>query len=196
MKVIYLHGTIYILKSLNLEMLKNFELRVETPNRKCNLKCVDHLQLLTTTEITILPLFSIQPKQIIYKAIVNGSEVFVNYIYLASNKNNGEIYWVRYYFSGGLGYFKIMSKFIRENGVFSFVPVKGKNIDNVSKYNYDVYEISYPLFDIPSSGVKIIRGDKKKWDDLCELVKSKNIASPVSRIINVLDLIRFISEFF
>lgn len=56
--------------------------------------------------------------------------------------------------------------------------------------------MSIPLTIIPSSGVKIIRGGRKKWEDLCELVEEKNIKSPISWIINVFDLKMLISQFF
>jgi hypothetical protein len=173
-------------------MLKNFELRLENEpidNPSRNIKLFNHLDLIDHNcekPTSLNKLFVVTNNRV---------EVHTNHMYLATNEM-GEIYWVRFQFSGGFGYFKVMSKFVLDNGVHKFVREKGKNIDILNKHKYRVYEMSIPLINIPSLGVKIIRGDKKKWDDLCELVENKNIKLPISWIVNVFDLKMFISEFF
>lgn len=173
-------------------MLTNFELRLENEpinNPSRNIKLFNHLDIIDYN--------CKNPSRLSKLFIVrnNRTEVSTKHMYLATDKN-GEIYWVKFQFSGGIGYFKVMSKFVLDNGVHKSVREKGKNIDILNKHKYCVYEMSIPLINIQSSGVKIIRGGRKKWEDLCELVEEKNIKLPISWIINVFDLKMLISQFF
>jgi hypothetical protein len=180
-------------------MLHNFELRFENevdPNFSHKIKCIDHLKLIDNTRLKLSD-FIISNFGASFTVINNSVKVIKNHMYLATDKRDGKIYWVKFQICGDLGYFKIVSQFVLENRVFNFVPVKGKNINILNKHVYHVYELSTPLLFVPSSNAKIIRGDKKKWSDLCKLVEeNENIVAPISRVINVLDLKRFISEFF
>jgi len=175
-------------------MLQNFELCFENEvpsNNGYNIKCIDHLKLLNNNRLSATSF------RASFTLVNNDVTVIKNHMYLASDKSDGKIYWVRFQICGELGYFKVVSQFVLENRMFNFVPVKGKNINILNKGKYHVYELSKPLLFVPSSNAKIIRGGKKKWEDLCKLVEeNENLVAPIAWVINVLDLKRFISEFF
>lgn len=126
-------------------MLKNFELRLENEpidNPSRNIKLFNHLDIIDRncknpsslnkfvelSEHTTMSYSSVSSKYLTKLFIVgnNWIQVTTNHMYLATDKN-GNIYWVRFQFSGGFGYFKVMSRFVLDNnGLYKFVREKGK----------------------------------------------------------------------
>ena len=120
---------------------------------------------------------------------------YASKIYLVNAKSSNKMYFARLEFSGGFAYFKIKFELI-ENGKLNPQEIKGMNVDIVNSNLYRVYKLSEILNDFPYD-FKIIRTDKNKWQNLCNLVINEDTNNaPISSLVNVSDLKRFIYDFF
>jgi hypothetical protein len=132
-----------------------------------------------------------------YTSYDNSDKImYTNKMYLAINLLTDESYWATLNVGNSGIYFKLVCKINIKNGLFqtSYEP----KCIMICEYNfkgYSIYTTSLPLYRIPSS-YKIIPNNKKKWNELCELVIKYKINVPISWIIIVSDLRRFIYEFF
>ena len=125
----------------------------------------------------------------------NSKEYSTDRLYLIENLLDNSINWGTLNFGPGYitCYFKLFGKInIKHDGTCEllynpkFIIINGDNI-NV----YDIYVPSVKIYSIPYK-YKIIPNDKRKWNEMCKIVKKNE---PISVIINVVELKRFIETF-
>ncbi len=122
--------------------------------------------------------------------------MYTNQMYLASNLLTNESYWATLHVGNSGTYFKLICKINIKNGLCETTYESRCII--IYEYNcngYFIYKTSLPLSRIPSL-YKIVSNGRKEWNELCDMVIKDNLHAPITSIINVSDLRRFINEFF
>jgi hypothetical protein len=171
-------------------MLTDCQLEVLSPgNYTCNIYKLDFPKIISIKGYDYIPTKNY---------ITSSGEIMSNgKMYLVNNLLTGEKYWATFNILGNNNlYFKLICKINIKNDRFeTSYQSKCIIISEYNKYGYSIYTTSVSLFKIPSS-YKIITNDRKKWNELCELVIKNKINVEIRCIINLLELRLFINEFF
>lgn len=92
-------------------------------------------------------------------------------------------------------YFNVVCNIDISNGEYTTLYASRPFIIHEWNYfNYLIYKPSVYFGKIPSK-YKIIPSDRKKWNELCEIVNDNNILVPISKVVNMYDLKYYISTF-
>lgn len=121
--------------------------------------------------------------------------MYTNQLYLANNLLTNESYWGTLNIGNDGIYFKLICKINVKDGIFeTLYEPRCIIIYEYNHHGYSIHTTSVPLYKIPSA-YKIIPNDRKKWNELCELIIKCKINALISCIINILELRLFINEF-
>jgi hypothetical protein len=172
-------------------MLADYELKVLSPGiYTCDIHKLDYS--------TFKPIFTHNRGYVEHSYAEYGDKImYTNQMYLASNLLTDESYWATLNIGNSGIYFKLICKINSKNGHYSETLYEPRCII-IYEYNcngYAIYKTSLPLSRIPST-YKIVSTGRKEWNELCDMVIKNDIHAPISSIINVSDLRRFINEFF
>jgi hypothetical protein len=171
-------------------MLTDSELEVLSPgNYTCDIRKLDYLKfkpIFTHNRGYVEPSYTEYGDRIMY----------TNQMYLAINLLTNESYWATLNVGNSGTYFKLICKINVKNDKFeTLYEPRCIIIYDYNCIGYSIYTTYPPLSRIPSS-YKIIPNSRKKWNELCDMVIKDNIHAPISLIINISELRRFINEFF